>query len=277
MTLIAEFIAGRTPPELYQAYLSPLFESWADHLIEVLPPSGTAADLACGTGIVTRKIAKHGGANKVVGVDIAPPMIEAARSLSGADDRIQFIEGSAETLPFDAGACQSLYCQQGLQFFPDKLAALKEVARVMESGSCAAFSVWTSSGDGNPVFHAFEQIIAAELGSDLVPFGPFSFGRKEQIEELVAASGLEPLSFDKVEREARLPAARTLVLFDLLFLGRPAPDGTMHPLFDPDDASKDEQIAEIISALEEATRSFAGPTGELYAPSTAHVILLGKP
>lgn len=96
--------------------------------------------------------------------------------------------------------------------------------------------------DGNPVFSAFEEIAARELGADLVPFGPFSFGDREQLEEVARDSDLEIVSLERFEREAHLPDPRTLVLFDLLFLGRPGPDGSMHPLFDPADGSKDDQI-----------------------------------
>ncbi|MEM7781245.1 MAG: hypothetical protein AAF697_12725 [Pseudomonadota bacterium] len=53
---------------------------------------------------------------------------------------------------------------------------------------------------------------------------------------------MEIVSLERFEREAHLPDPRTLVLFDLLFLGRPGPDGSMHPLFDPADGSKDDQI-----------------------------------
>ena len=276
MAIIKDFVAGRMPPELYQAYLTPLFETWSHALIEALPPRGRALDVACGTGIVTRKIAAQAGVERVVGVDIAPLMVEAARAATDAIAPIDYLEASADRIDFQDGYFQSIFCQQGLQFFPDKSAALNEAGRLLEPGGKAAFAVWTSGDDGNPVFGAFEQIVAKELGSDLVPFGPFSFGARNQIREVIDDSELTLIALKKVERMARLPDPRTLVLFDLLFLGRPAPDGTMHPLFDPADSSKDQQIEEIISELTAATEQYVQSDGSLLAPSSAHIAVLAK-
>jgi len=276
MALIEDFIAGRAPPDLYQAYLTPLFETWSDALIQACPPRGRALDVACGTGIVTRKIAAQPGVDSVVGIDIAAPMVEAAIAATSPESPIKYQVASADQIDFPDGHFQSVFCQQGLQFFPDKIAALKEAERLLAPGANAAFAVWTSGSNGNPVFGAFEKIVAEELGADLVPFGPFSFGSKDQIEEVVDNSGLRLIAAKKEERMARLPDPRTLVLFDLLFLGRPGADGTMHPLFDPSDSAKDEQIERIISQLSSATERYLQPDGDLFAPSSAHIIVLAK-
>lgn len=276
MALIDDFVAGRTPPELYQAYLTPLFETWSDALIEACPPQGRALDVACGTGIVTRKIALQLNVDSVVGIDIAPPMVEAAKAATDAVAPIDYLVASADQIDLPDGHFQSVFCQQGLQFFPDKTAALNETERLLAPGGKAAFAVWTSARDGNPVFGVFEDIVAEELGADLVPFGPFSFGSHSQIEEVVESSSLRLIAIEREERMARLPDPRTLVLFDLLFLGRPADDGSMHPLFDPADSSKDEQIARIFSKLSLVTEQYVEPDGKLFAPSSAHIITLAK-
>lgn len=274
MALIEEFVGGRTPPELYQAYLTPLFETWSDALIEACPPRGRVLDVACGTGIVTRRIAAQADVDAVVGIDIAPPMVEAAKAATEVEAPIEYLIASADQIDLPDDHFQSVYCQQGLQFFPDKTAALNETERLLATNGKAAFAVWTSANDGNPVFGAFEKIVADELGADLVPFGPFSFGSKGQIEEVVESSELRLIALDREDRMARLPDPRTLVLFDLLFLGRPAADGSMHPLFSPTDGSKDEQIARIISSLSSATEQYRQPDGQLVAPSSAHIVVL---
>lgn len=276
MALIEDFVAGRTPPELYQAYLTPLFETWSDVLVDACPPQGRALDVACGTGIVTRKIAAQSNVDSVVGIDIAPPMVEAAKAATDAAAPIEFMVASADQIDLPDDHFQSIYCQQGLQFFPDKTAAINEAERLLAPGGKAAFAIWTSASDGNPVFGAFEKIVADELGADLVPFGPFSFGSRSQIKDVVEKSSLKMTSLEREKRMTRLPDPRTLVLFDLLFLGRPAADGTMHPLFDPADSSKDEQIARIISKLSSATAQYLQPDGGLLAPSSAHIITLAK-
>ena len=276
MGLISDFVAGRTPPQLYQAYLSPLFETWTGALIEALPPLGQSLDVACGTGIVTRKIVCQPNVERVVGVDLAPPMIEAARALTDPGLPVEFREGSADAIDLPGAQFDMVFCQQGLQFFPDKTAALNEACRLMKPGTKAAFSVWTSAGDGNPVFGAFETIVGEQLGEDLVPFGPFSFGHKHEIEGVFDAPDLTLVSLERAQRRTPLPDPRTLVLFDLLFLGRPGPDGSMQPLFAPDDSSRDELIERIIARLSEATSDLIQPDGGLRATSSAHIMVAEK-
>ena len=272
MSIILEFVGGRLPPDLYDAYLSPLFETWSDILIEETPPGGRVLDVACGTGIVSRKLATQAGVELVEAIDVAPPMIDKAKALTQSDLPVTFQIASADNLPFEDNHFGAAYCQQGLQFFPDKVAALRETARVVAPGGKLAFAVWTHANSGNPVFGAFEDIIARELGVDLVPFGPFAFGDPHQIKSVAAEAGLQNVQVDRREAITPLPDPRTLVLFDLLFLGRPDSDGNLQPLFDPADGSKDGLIESLISNFEKAVERFQQPDGTLRAPSAAHVL-----
>lgn len=273
MSLILDFVAGRLPPDLYDTYLSPLFETWSDVLVETTIPEGRVLDVACGTGIVSRKLAQRSGVDQVDAIDIAGPMVEKARSLTGAQLPVTFHVASADELPFNDNHFSSAYCQQGLQFFPDKVGALKEIARVVEPGGELTFAVWTSASDGNPAFSAFEDIVARAFGDEFVPFGPFSFGNRNELEHIVLAAGLRNVRVKRVEKNAPLCDPRTLVLFDLMFLGRPAEDGTLQPLFDPGDASKDHVIEKLISDYEVLVRKFRQSDGTLLAPSAAHVLV----
>ena len=273
MPIILDFIAGRRPPDLYQDYLSTLFEPWSDVLVDAAPPSEDVVDIACGSGIVSRKLARQSAVRSVEAIDVAPPMIEKAKSLTPTDAAITFQLASAEELPFADNQFQAAYCQQGLQFFPNKAGALREAARVVAPGGKLAFAVWTSAGEGNPVFGAFEDIIAQDLGEDLVPFGPFSFGDLDKVRAVADEAGLKDAKIERVECVTKLPDPRTLVLFDLLFLGRPGPDGTLQPLFDPSDASNDDLIEDLVEKFEPAVRSYQQADGSLLAPSAAHVLI----
>ena len=143
----------------------------------------------------------------------------------------------------------------------------------VEPGGVLTFAVWTSAEDGNPVFEIFERLVARELGEDLVPFGPFSFGRANEIERAAIEAGLEIEAIERREKIAPLCDPRTLVLFDLLFLGRPGDDGNLQPLFDPGDASKDHVIEALISELEIAVQEYRQADGSLLAPSAAHMLV----
>jgi ubiquinone/menaquinone biosynthesis C-methylase UbiE len=74
-------------------------------------------------------------------------MIGVARSLpvpTGAP--IEWLERDALDLRFEDLSFDVVLCQQGLQFFPDKAAALKEIRRVLKHGGRLALSVWANAG-----------------------------------------------------------------------------------------------------------------------------------
>jgi len=273
MALIAEFVAGRRPTDLYQEYLGPVFETWAEILIGAAPPSGRVLDMACGTGIVSRALARQNSVETVNAFDISAEMVDAAQQHSEAGATISYSTASAEKTPFADNAFSAAYCQQGFQFFPDKVGALKEAGRVVAPGGVIAISVWTFAKDGNPLFEALENIVARELGEDLVPFGPFSFGDAAALEQCAVDAGQRVVSTTRKEALCRLPDPRSFVLFDLMFLGRPGPDGQLHPLFDPADSSKDPLIEKLIDALEKAAAPYRQPDGSMLAPFTSNILV----
>ncbi|MEM8917558.1 MAG: methyltransferase domain-containing protein [Pseudomonadota bacterium] len=278
--MMREFIADRSPPDLYETYLAQgLFMPWADVLLDRLDARGTCLDIACGTGVVSRKLSGRADVESIKAIDVAPPMIAKATALQQAQDlagKAEFIEASALALPFDDDSFDMAFCQQGLQFFPDKILALSEARRVLKPGGRLGAAIWTSAQDGNPVFGAFEKALEHHVGSDVLPMGPFSFGDGEAVLAVAEQAGLDVGSVEKQELLITLPPVRELVLFDLLFLGRPGPDGSLQPVIDPDDQSADALIEAIISDLAKAVSAFVTSDGSLRAPTTAHLLIARK-
>ena len=117
-------------PENYERYLVPsVFALWADDLVEMaaLQPGQRVLDIACGTGIVARTAARRlGRRGSVVGLDLSAPMLAVARSAVALEGvTTEWREGSALQLPLANQAFDVVFCQQGLQFFPDQPAALR--------------------------------------------------------------------------------------------------------------------------------------------------------
>lgn len=105
-------------------------------------PGEHVVDVACGTGVVARQTAPRVGASgTVAGVDINPVMLAVARSLPAPQGAsIDWREGSASALPLPDAAFDLVLCQAGLQFFPDRLTALREMYRVLRLSGRAAIS-----------------------------------------------------------------------------------------------------------------------------------------
>ena len=134
-------------PENYERYLVPsIFAPWALDLIEAaaLRPGERVLDIACGTGIVARTAARTlGGGASVVGLDLSAPMLEAARSAAKAEGvSAEWKEGSAVKLPLADATFDVAFCQQGLQFFPDRPTALREMYRILAPTGRLVLSVW---------------------------------------------------------------------------------------------------------------------------------------
>ena len=84
-----------------------------------------------------------GARGKVVALDVNQDMLLVARALpapTGAT--IEWLEGNALSLDLSDDAFDVVLCQQGLQFFPDRPAALREMRRVLTEGGRVAISVW---------------------------------------------------------------------------------------------------------------------------------------
>ncbi len=119
-------------------------EPWVRRLVDVaaLQAAEHVLDVACGTGFVARFAAQRvGTVGRVVGVDLNASMIEAARAASGRDaaTTVEWRTGDAAALPFESGIFDVVLCQQGVQFFPDRLLALREMRRVLRLEGRLAF------------------------------------------------------------------------------------------------------------------------------------------
>jgi SAM-dependent methyltransferase len=55
---------------------------------------------------------------------------------------IEWRQGDAAALPFGDGSFDAVLCQSALMFFPDRAAALREMARVAAAGGTVAVQVW---------------------------------------------------------------------------------------------------------------------------------------
>lgn len=137
--------------ELYERYVARyVLGPWATLLVDAAGIAGgeRVLDIACGTGAVTRVAATRvGRAGQVVGVDLNPGMIAVAQSLPAPNGAsIEWLEGSALDLRLVDASFDVVLCQQGLQFFPDKVVALREMRRVLDHRGRLALSVWNSAG-----------------------------------------------------------------------------------------------------------------------------------
>ncbi len=100
-----------------------------------LQPGDAALDVACGTGKLAVALAERVGPfGRVVGVDLAPGMIEEARRRSGDLVQLEYAVANALALPLETGAFDAATIAFGLRNLRDFEAGFRELARVVRDG-----------------------------------------------------------------------------------------------------------------------------------------------
>jgi ubiquinone/menaquinone biosynthesis C-methylase UbiE len=122
----------------------------------------TVLDVAGGSGEPSLTIAEAvGPTGSVTCTDFAAEMVEVAKAAATRRgiNNITFRQCSADSLPFADGTFDVALSRLGAMFFPDPLAALREMLRVVKPGGSLAFVVWRAS-ELNPFFSVTSEIMS---------------------------------------------------------------------------------------------------------------------
>lgn len=205
---------GSKPPQNYERFFVPAIgEPLARDLIRraAVRPGERVLDVACGTGIVARLAARQVGANgRVAGLDANPGMLAVARSVTPADMSIEWYESSAEDMPLPDGAFDVVLCQMGLQFMTDKVAALREMGRVLVRGGRLILKV---PGPTGKTFAVLAQAMERHVSSQAAGFVTqiFSLHDTREIEELLSEAGFGDIVVEANDRMLSLPPAKAFL------------------------------------------------------------------
>jgi len=238
-------------PANYHRYLRDLFFlPYAQDLAARLKLSqdGRLLEIASGTGILTRTIAKSFPRVTIVATDLNEAMIVEGRRQADLP-RVSWRQADAMNLPFADGEFDAVVCQFGLMFVPDKPAALRECRRVLRPGGQLAFNVWDSLAE-NDFSQTFNDFIQSRFPADPPRFMeiPFSWHDRGEIEQFVRGSGFADISLIEVPLPCSAPSATDVA--SGLALGT--------PMFD----SIKERGVDAASLIGEAARELAARYGD---------------
>ena len=182
-----------------------------------LPENAGVLDLACGTGIVTKIVAERlPGIGRIVGTDLNPAMIEVARqTMHDTRHAVEWAVADVSNLPFGDGEFDVAFCQQGLQFFPDKPAALREIRRVLAPNGRLVLTVWSAI---SPLFQAVSdslRIRVSEAAADQAVH-PFAFRDGDVIAALLAGAGFSIANASTLLVQRPLTPARAAIREEIL-------------------------------------------------------------
>ncbi len=147
-------------------------------------------DVACGTGIVARVLSERSRpAEPVTGIDLNEGMVEVARSLTQSDaEAFRWHVGNVADMPFADASFSLAICQQGLQYFPDEGAALREMRRVLMPRGRVALTTWA---DPSPFFVALAEALErnVSLAAAEQSLAPFAGARPKTLTALLERCG----------------------------------------------------------------------------------------
>ena len=212
-------IAGNAAETYQHALIPAVFAPWAPLVVALADPhpGDRVLDIACGTGVVTRLAAQHvGRSGEITGLDLNPGMLAVAASLAPSDAAtsapITWLEASATHMPLPDAGYDIAYCQLGLQFFPDRPAAIREMYRLMVSGGRLGLMVWQGIQHA-PGFEALASALARHVSSEAAGImrAPFALAEAEQLRALIAEGGFRDIAIQSVAGAVRFPSISRFV------------------------------------------------------------------
>ena len=124
-----------------------IFGPWGHELLGELglAPGQAVLDVACSPGDGDPAGGRLSGpTGRVTGCDLSPAMLGIAAGLGpvAGGAAIEYVEAPADRLPVPDASFDVVSCQQGLQFFADRPAALAEITRALRPGGRIGVAVW---------------------------------------------------------------------------------------------------------------------------------------
>ena len=202
-------------PDGYDRFmLGQLFEPWAAELITraSLKPGCSVLDVASGLGPVARLAAKAAGSGgRVVASDISAAMlaVASARPHDPGWATIEYRQCPASAIAAEDDSFDVVLCQHGLQFFPDRAAAVAEMRRVTRPGGTAVMSTWAAEhplGLFGPMAEAVRETGMTEPFPGAFDAGSYCLNVAD-LADLLQEAGFRDVSVQTAELDAIWPTA----------------------------------------------------------------------
>ncbi|MFE9112303.1 methyltransferase domain-containing protein [Streptomyces collinus] len=240
-----------------QELLNEMFRPFEELLVEAVAAehAGSVLDVGCGTGGVTRAVARRAG--HCVGVDISGPMIETARAHAEREGvPASFIQADAQEYAFDPGAFDAVVSRFGVMFFSDPVRAFGNLRSAVRDEAGLRCVVWRGPGE-NPFMTTAERAAAPFL-PDLPARRPdqpgqFAFADPERVRRILAESGWAGIDIQPVDVVCALPEKDLVTYFTRL-----GPLGMVLP------GADERTRAEIVEAVRPAFDPFVRGTEVRY-------------
>jgi len=256
---------ARSAAEVYEEFFVPaLLQEWANRVIEAarIQPGQSVLDVACGTGVLARTIAERIGPNgAVIGVDPSEGMLAVARRKAPA---LEWRDGRAEALPFEANNFDAVVSQFGLMFFEDRRLAIQEMMRVLRPGGRLAVAVWDSV-ENFPGYAELAHLLQRLYGDEVAEafLTPFSLGDPKLLSALFIEAGIAGVEVTRQAGTVRFPSLRAWLSIEVKewLLA---------------DRMDEIQFEEFLTKAEEVLQPFVMTDGTVFLQTPAYIVTATK-
>jgi len=174
--------------ELIDLQLSPL----GLRAIETLSLSAgdIVLDIGCGAGQTLLQLAERVGTEgQVIGVDVAPLLLEIAGRRTESLSQVRLIQADAQSLDLPSESADAVFSRFGVMTFSDPVAAFANFHRILRLSGTLAFSCWRSLQD-NELDHFPLSVVGVQSSVDE---GPFSVADPEHIRRTLEVAGFKEI------------------------------------------------------------------------------------
>ncbi|HLI99788.1 MAG TPA: class I SAM-dependent methyltransferase [Bradyrhizobium sp.] len=154
-------------------------------------------DIGCGSGETALDLARAVGPHgTVLGIDLSEAVLAFARPAASRYQRVRFLQGDAETFPFEPASFDAAFSRFGVMFFTNPLAAFINIRRSLTPNGRLAFVCWRALEE-NPLdllpLKAASTHLPPQSGPDPNAPGPFSFANPNRVLGILQSAGFKEI------------------------------------------------------------------------------------
>jgi SAM-dependent methyltransferase len=240
--------------------------------MEAHPPArgDRVLDLGCGFGDTTQRLAELvGSEGEALGIDVAEPFVEQARSEAEGVENVRFACADVQVAELE-GSFDYAFSRMGIMFFANPVQAFRNVRRALVPGGILCAVVWRRKLD-NDWMHRAELVVEEylehpeESEEPTCGPGPFSLANADTVSEQLSIAGFEQISLQRCDLPIKIGSDLDHAVEFNMALG---PAGEVLRLWED---RIDEIRPKIARELREALTEFNGPDG-VVAPASTWII-----
>lgn len=233
-------------------------------------PGDRVLDVGCGTGGTSLELAELvGPRGAVVGVDIAPAMIDLARSRAEgrSGTELDFRVADVEVDGLDGASFDGVFSRFGVMFFADPVAAFRNMRAMLRPGGRLAFACWQDLFSNEFMFVPGAAVIGVTGEFPPMPGagepGPFSLADVDRVQAILTDAGYSDVQVSPTSMVLALPEDRLDSIVEL--------SSSVGPVHEALRDADEELTGRVLEAVREALRGKV-IDGDLRLAAAAYIV-----